>query len=134
YRARAQREEERAQRAVRRDQGAARRLLPDRGAGSRRGALVGGALPGCGARLDRGASSLGDVVMQVLLLMYQDEKRMRNLPKGEAKEVHGAYMAYLGALKEAGVLLANHGLKATPTDAKTVRKASVLNGPFAETK
>ena len=71
--------------------------------------------------------------MQVLLLMYQDEKRMRNLPKDEAKEVHGAYMAYLGALKEAGVLLANHGLKAT-TEAKTVRKVSVLNGPFAETK
>ena len=71
--------------------------------------------------------------MKVLLLMYQDEKRMRNLPKDEAKEVHGAFMAYLGALKEAGVLVANHGLKAT-TDAKTVRKASVLNGPFAETK
>ena len=71
--------------------------------------------------------------MKYLLLMYQDEKRMRNLPKDEAKEVHGAYMAYLGALKEAGVLLANHGLKAT-TEAKTVRKASVLNGPFAETK
>ena len=71
--------------------------------------------------------------MKYLLLMYQDEKRMRSLPKDEAREVHGAYMAYLGALKEAGVLLANHGLKAT-TEAKTVRKASVLNGPFAETK
>ena len=61
--------------------------------------------------------------MKVLLLMYQDEKRMRSLPKDEAREVHGAYMAYLGALKEAGVFLANHGLKAT-TEAKTVRKAS----------
>jgi len=71
--------------------------------------------------------------MKYLLLMYQDEKRMRSLPKDEAREVHGAYMAYLGALKEAGVFLANHGLKAT-TEAKTVRKASVLNGPFAETK
>ncbi|HEY3073840.1 MAG TPA: YciI family protein [Burkholderiales bacterium] len=71
--------------------------------------------------------------MKVLLLMYQDEKRMRSLPKDEAREVHGAYMAYLGALKEAGVFLANHGLKAT-TEAKTVRKTGVLNGPFAETK
>jgi len=71
--------------------------------------------------------------MKVLLLMYQDETRMRSLPKDEAREVHGAYMAYLGALKEAGVFLANHGLKAT-TEAKTVRKAGVLNGPFAETK
>ena len=71
--------------------------------------------------------------MKYLLLMYQDEKRMRSLPRDEAREVHGAYMAYLGAMKEAGVLLANHGLKAT-TDAKTVRKAAVLNGPFAETK
>jgi hypothetical protein len=71
--------------------------------------------------------------MQVLLLMYQDEKAMRSLPREEAMKVHGAYMAYLESMKKAGVFVANHGLKPT-SDAKTVRKAAVLNGPFAETK
>jgi hypothetical protein len=65
--------------------------------------------------------------------MYQDEKTMRNLPREEAARVHGAYMAYLDALKKAGVLLSNRGLQATAA-AKTVRAAVVLNGPFAETK
>ena len=75
--------------------------------------------------------------MQVLLLMYQDEKAMHSLPKEEARQLHGAYMAYLEAMKKAGVLVANNGLRPT-SDARTVRapggKASVLNGPFAETK
>jgi len=75
--------------------------------------------------------------MRYLLLMYQQEAVMRNLPKETAREVHGAYMAYLDALKKAGVLVANHGLQPTSA-AATVRapngKAVVLNGPFAETK
>ena len=41
-------------------QRAARRLLPDRGARSRRGAVLGGALPRRRARRDRSASGLGD--------------------------------------------------------------------------
>jgi hypothetical protein len=51
--------------------------------------------------------------------------------------MHAAYMAYIEALKKAGVLLGNSGLRPT-SQATTVRapggKQSVLNGPFAETK
>ncbi|HYS13343.1 MAG TPA: YciI family protein [Burkholderiaceae bacterium] len=75
--------------------------------------------------------------MQFLLLVYQDEKVMHNLPKEEHGRMYAAYMAYADALKKAGVLLANHGLAPT-TQAATVRapggKQSVVNGPFAETK
>ena len=71
--------------------------------------------------------------MQYLLLMYQDEKVMRNLPREEAGKMHGAFMAYLDAMKKAGVFVANHGLKAS-AEAKTVRKSGVMDGPFAETK
>ena len=42
-------------------------------------------------------------------------------------------MAYVDALKKAGVLLANQGLGPT-AKARTVREATVLDGPFAETK
>jgi hypothetical protein len=75
--------------------------------------------------------------MKYLLLMYQNETAMQNLPKEAAREMHGAYMAYTDAMKKAGVLIANNGLRST-SDATTVRapggKAIVLNGPFAETK
>jgi hypothetical protein len=75
--------------------------------------------------------------MQYLLLMYQNETAMRGLPQDRARQVHGAYTAYVDALKKAGVLVANNGLQPTSA-AATVRapagKAMVLNGPFAETK
>jgi hypothetical protein len=71
--------------------------------------------------------------MQVLLLMYQDEKALQRLPREEFGRLHGAFTAYVEALKKAGVLVANHGLRPTG-EARTVRKDSVLDGPFAETK
>lgn len=75
--------------------------------------------------------------MQFLLLQYIDETAMYSLPKEEAGRMHAAYMAYTGAMNEAGVLLANHGLKSA-SQATTVRapggKQSVQNGPYAETK
>jgi hypothetical protein len=71
--------------------------------------------------------------MQVLLLMYQDEKAMQKLPREKFGELHGAFTAYVEALKKAGALLGNHGLRPTG-EARTVRKESVLDGPFAETK
>jgi len=75
--------------------------------------------------------------MKFLLLNYMDEKAMLNLPREEAGRTHAAYMAYLEAMKTAGVLVANHGLRPTP-EAVTVRapggRQSVVNGPFAETK
>jgi hypothetical protein len=71
--------------------------------------------------------------MKVLLLMYQDEKAMQRLPREEYGKLHGAFMAYVGALREAGALIGNHGLRPT-AEARTVRKDAVLDGPFAETK
>jgi hypothetical protein len=71
--------------------------------------------------------------MHVLLLMYHDEKALQKLPKEEFGRIHGAFVAYVDALKKAGVLVGNNGLRPT-AEAKTVRKEAVLNGPFAETK
>jgi len=71
--------------------------------------------------------------MQVLLLMYHDEKAIQNLPREEHGRLHGAFMAYVEALKKAGALAGNKGLQPTKA-AKTVRKETVLDGPFAETK
>jgi hypothetical protein len=71
--------------------------------------------------------------MQYLLLIYNDEKAMLSLPREEAGRMHGAYMAYLEAMKKAGVLIGNRGLQPT-AKAKTVRASGVLDGPFAETK
>jgi hypothetical protein len=71
--------------------------------------------------------------MQVLLLMYHDEKAMQRLPREEFGRLHGAFTAYVEALKQTGALIGNHGLRPTG-EARTVRKESVLDGPFAETK
>jgi hypothetical protein len=75
--------------------------------------------------------------MQYLLLIYGNETALLKLPREEASQIHGAYMAYTEAMKKAGAYVGNHGLRPT-SDATTVRapggKASVLNGPFAETK
>ncbi|MGH8532530.1 MAG: YciI family protein [Gammaproteobacteria bacterium] len=75
--------------------------------------------------------------MKYLLLQYGNETAMMDLPKEEASQMHGAYMAYTEAMKKAGAYVGNSGLRPT-SDATTVRapggKVSVLNGPFAETK
>ena len=75
--------------------------------------------------------------MLYLLLVYQDERTMLTLPKEEAGRIHAAYMAYIDAMKQAKVLVSNHGLQPT-AQATTLRapggKQSVENGPFAETK
>lgn len=75
--------------------------------------------------------------MKYLLLQYGNETAMMNLPKEEASQMHGAYMAYTEAMKKAGAYVGKSGLRPT-SDATTVRaqggKVSVLNGPFAETK
>jgi hypothetical protein len=53
--------------------------------------------------------------MKYLLLQYANESALLNLPKEEASRMHAAYMAYTEAMKKAGVLVANHGLKPTST-------------------
>jgi len=75
--------------------------------------------------------------MQFVLLIYGDEAALRKLSKEEAARVHANYVAYTEAMKQAGVLVANCGLKPT-AEAKTVRapggKASIAKGPFARTR
>lgn len=75
--------------------------------------------------------------MQYLLLQYGNETELMSLPKEEATQLYGAYMAYTEAMKKAGAYVSASGLRPT-SDATTVRapdgKVSVLNGPFAETK
>ncbi len=71
--------------------------------------------------------------MKYLLLIYGDEARIQ-APNPERM---AAYVAYTDALKHAGVLEGGNRLQAVRT-ARTVRarngKASVTDGPFAETK
>ena len=75
--------------------------------------------------------------MQYLLLIYSDEQAMNSLPKEQAAQMTGAYMAYAETLKSAGVLQGANRLKLTNA-ASTVRapggKTQVLDGPYAETK
>jgi hypothetical protein len=75
--------------------------------------------------------------MEYLLLIYWNESAMLNRTKEAANQSYAAYLAYMDAMKEAGVLRGSNRLRPT-SDATTVRvpngKKSVLNGPFAETK
>ena len=71
--------------------------------------------------------------MKYLLLIYGDEARIQ-APNPQRMT---AYVAYTDALKQAGVLQGGNRLQPVRT-ARTVRarngKASVTDGPFAETK
>jgi hypothetical protein len=71
--------------------------------------------------------------MKFLLLIYGDEARIQ-APNPERM---AAYVSYSESLQRAGVLQGGNRLQRTST-AKTVRarngKASVTDGPFAETK
>lgn len=75
--------------------------------------------------------------MQYLLLNYLDYDVMTNVPRAEAGRIHGAYMAYTEAMKQAGAYVTNSGLSPA-TNATTLRtrggETTVLDGPFAETK
>jgi hypothetical protein len=75
--------------------------------------------------------------MQHLLMIYGDEAKMMANPPEAVKEITAAYAAYTEALQKAGVWVGGNRLRPTST-ATIVRerdgKASVLNGPYAETK
>jgi hypothetical protein len=75
--------------------------------------------------------------MQYLLLLFSDEAGWSTLSVAEKQRWMGAYQAYTESLMKAGVFKgANHLLSST--GAATVRvldgKASVMDGPFAESK
>jgi hypothetical protein len=75
--------------------------------------------------------------MQYLLTIYGNEKAMLAAPKEKSSQILAAYMAYIEAMKKAGVYVGSNRLQPTTT-ATTVRnpdgKTSVVDGPFAETK
>jgi hypothetical protein len=78
-----------------------------------------------------------ETVMKYMLLIYNDEERVRATPKEDINKMLPAYAAYTEALKNAGILLGGDRLQFT-SNATTVRiqdgKTKVLNGPYAEAK
>jgi hypothetical protein len=76
--------------------------------------------------------------MEFILQLYSDEKYWTTLSDEESERIHGAYMAFSQALREAGAFVGGNRLEPTNT-ATTVRvtsdgKTAVLDGPYADTK
>jgi len=75
--------------------------------------------------------------MKYILMDYVNEAGWPQLSKDEQQYWLGAYIGYVEAMKNAGVLQSSTGLKQTST-ATTVRtvdgKTQVLDGPYADSK
>ena len=75
--------------------------------------------------------------MKYILLIYSDEKRWNALTPEEMQRVYEGHDAYGKAMEAAGVMRGGYELKPVST-ATTLRfdggKATMLDGPFAETK
>jgi hypothetical protein len=81
--------------------------------------------------------SMKEIQMKYILMDYVNESGWPQLTGAEQEHWLGAYIAYLEAMKKAGVLNNSTGLQPTAT-ATTVRvadgKTQVLDGPYAESK
>ncbi|MBX3024993.1 YciI family protein [bacterium] len=75
--------------------------------------------------------------MKFLCLAYEEERKLTALSQSEWDRLRGETLAYVEVLRKSGHLLATHALQSVRT-AATVRVrdggASVMDGPFAETK
>lgn len=75
--------------------------------------------------------------MKYLCLIYEDEKKVATMPKGDMDAFTGEYFTFTDGLKKSGHYVAGEALQPTGT-ATTVRvrngKVSTTDGPFAETK
>jgi hypothetical protein len=75
--------------------------------------------------------------MQYMLMVYVNEEQIETARKTNGNQISAPYMAYLDALKQAGVIRGGDRLQPS-TAATTVRiadgKTQVLNGPYADTK
>ena len=75
--------------------------------------------------------------MKYILMDYVNEAGWPKLTKAEKEHWLGAYLAYVEAMKKAGVLRNSTGLQPTST-ATTVRttngKTQVLDGPYTDSK
>jgi len=75
--------------------------------------------------------------MKYILMDYVGESGWPELPDAEKQHWLGAYMAYVEAMRSAGVLHNSTGLQpsVTATTVRTVNgKTQVLDGPYADTK
>jgi hypothetical protein len=75
--------------------------------------------------------------MQYILMDYVYEDGWPMLSRADQERWLGAYVAYMKAMEDAGVLKSSRGLKHS-SQATTVRivgdKPQVLDGPYADTK
>lgn len=73
--------------------------------------------------------------MQYMLNFYQPLAEFSQ--RGPKDELHAAWMAYIGALRETGMVVSGHGLLSPETGVLVkIRngKRQVQDGPFADTK
>ena len=75
--------------------------------------------------------------MKYLCLIYDEEKKLGAMPKGESDAFMGEYFGFTEGIKKSGHYLGGNALQPVQT-ATTVRvrngKVSTTDGPFAETK
>jgi len=75
--------------------------------------------------------------MRYLCLIYDEEKKMTAMSKGEADAFMGEYFAFTEDIKKSGHYVGGNALKpvstATSVQVRT-GKMSTTDGPFAETK
>jgi hypothetical protein len=75
--------------------------------------------------------------MKYLCLIYDDEKVIETMPKGESDAFLGEYFAFTDDVKKSGQYVAGEALHPVGT-ATTIRirngRLSTTDGPFAETK
>jgi len=75
--------------------------------------------------------------MKYLCVIYIEEKKLSAMPKGDYQSVVKACFDYEEDLRKTGQIIAAEALEPTPA-ARTVQvrdgKASITDGPFAETK
>lgn len=75
--------------------------------------------------------------MKYLCLIYDDEKKLNTMPKGESDAFMGEYFTFTDSIRKSGHYVAGEALQPVGT-ATTIRirngKVSTTDGPFAETK
>lgn len=75
--------------------------------------------------------------MRYLCLIYDEEKKLGSMSKGESDAFMGEYFAFTEGIKQSGHHLGGEALQPVQT-ATTVRvrngKVAATDGPFAETK
>jgi hypothetical protein len=75
--------------------------------------------------------------MEYMLMFYETPKDFSHRPEGLNSPYLASWMAYIGAIREAGIYRAGSGLQ-MPSSGTTVRlrgdRRQVQDGPFADTK